>query len=141
MQLLLDTMVASELRKARHQATDPLFAAWAEATDLSDACLSVITVLEIERGVLLTARKDPATALVYAAWLENLEDAFRGRVLPVTERSAKLAASFHVPDPAPLADSLIAGIALEHELTIATRNIADFTRFQVPLLNPWEPPT
>ncbi|MDR1266060.1 MAG: type II toxin-antitoxin system VapC family toxin [Propionibacteriaceae bacterium] len=139
MSLLLDTMVASELRKARHAGTDPVFAAWAEAARLSDACVSVITIHELERGVLLVERKDPARGSVHRAWLDEFQTAFRSRVLPLTIRAARLAAAFHVPDPARLADSLIAGSAKEHGLTIATRNSADFARFGLPLTNPWEP--
>ncbi|MDR1430932.1 MAG: type II toxin-antitoxin system VapC family toxin [Propionibacteriaceae bacterium] len=139
MGLLLDTMVASELRKARHRSTDPNFAAWSESVRLDDAYLSVVTVYEMERGVLLIKRKDPASAAIYRTWLDDLEDAFRGRILQLTIQSAKFSAAFQVPVTAPFADSLIAGIAKENDLTIATRNTADFARFQVPLLNPWEP--
>jgi len=139
MPLLLDTMVASELRKAKHPSTDPHFAAWAAATDLTTAYLSVIALHEIERGVLLTARKDPATAAVYRAWLDGLEEAFAGRILPVTAAAAKLAAAFHVPVTAPLADSFVAGIAQAHAPPAPPRHTSDFARFNVPLLNPWQP--
>ena len=49
--------------------------------------------------------------------------------------------AFHVPNAAPLADSLVAGIAKEHGLTVVTRNTVDFTRFGVPLFNPWQSAT
>ena len=137
MGLLFDTMVASELRRARHPDQDPRFRSWAEATDLSDCFLSVITIHEIERGVLSTERKDPTRAMVYRIWLDNLSEAFLGRILPLTIRSARLAARFHIPDPAPLADALVAGIAQEHALTVVTRNTSDFHRFAIPVFNPW----
>jgi len=137
--LLLDTVVTSELRKVRHPGGDPVFAAWAESQDLSDAFVSVITIHEMERGVLLAERKDQAQGAVYRTWLENLQEAFYGRILPLTMDAAKLAAVFHVPDPAPLADSFIAGTAWERGLTVVTRNVADFSRFGVPFLNPWQP--
>lgn len=139
MRLLLDTMVASELRKARQPNVDPAFAAWAEVVDLSEAHLSVITLHEMARGVLLVQRRDPATAEIYRAWLDDLRDAFRGRILDVTQQAAELSAAFHVPDPAPFADALIAGTAMANDLRIATRNTADFARFGVDLVNPWEP--
>jgi predicted nucleic acid-binding protein len=106
---------------------------------LAQAFVSVVTVHEMERGVLLTARKDPARGAVYRAWLEDLLEAFEGRVLSLTSAAAKVAAAFHVPDPAPLADALIAGTAKEAGLTVATRNVSDFARFDVPLVNPWAP--
>ena len=136
--LLLDTMVTSELRRARHRDADPAFARWAASTDLTTAYVSVITLHEMWRGVRLTERKDPATGAVYRTWLEDLVEAFHGRVLDLTADAAVLSAAYHVPDPAPLADALIAGTAAVHGLTVATRNTADFRRFGVPLVNPWD---
>ena len=138
MRLLLDTNVTSELRRARRPGVDPAFAAWAAAVDLGDAYISVITVHEMMRGVLLTSRKDPAQGAVYRAWLDDLLDAFDGRTLGLTLDAALASAAFHIPDPAPLADAFIAGTAMVHGLTVATRNVADFARFGVPLVNPWE---
>lgn len=138
MGLLLDTVVTSELRRARHPGVDPAFAAWAESADLSQAFVSVISVHEMERGALLVERRDSAAGAVYRTWLDDLQEAFSGRVLELTATAAKIAAAFHVPDPAPLADSLIAGTAVEHGLTVVTRNTADFARFGVPLLDPWQ---
>ena len=139
MALLLDTVVTSELRRARRPGVDPAFGAWAESADLADAYVSVVTVHEMERGVLLVERKDPTRGAVYRAWLEDLMEAFSGRILPLTIEAARRAALFHVPDPAPLADALIAGTAQENGLTLVTRNTADFARFGIPLLNPWLP--
>jgi predicted nucleic acid-binding protein len=135
--LLLDTMVASELRRVRHRTADPGFASWAASVDLSSAFLSVITMHEMLRGVLLTERRDPATAVIYRTWLDDVLEAFQGRILDLTLRAAQIAAAYHIPDPAPLADALIAGTARAHGLTVATRNTSDFKRFGVPLMNPW----
>jgi predicted nucleic acid-binding protein len=137
-ELLLDTNVTSELRRARHRNADPHFAQWASSVRPDVAYVSVITLHEMQRGALLVERRDPATATVYRAWLDTLREAFRGRILDLDQDAALLAATFHVPDPAPLADALIAATASTHGLTVATRNVADFERFGVPLLNPWE---
>jgi len=139
MALLLDTVVTSELRRARQPGVDPAFGAWAESVDLADAYVSVITIHEMERGVLLVERQDPTRGVVYRAWLDDLVEAFASRILPLTMEAARRAALFHVPDPAPLADALIAGTAQEHGLTVVTRDTADFARFGVPLVNPWLP--
>jgi len=141
MALLLDTNIASELRRSRSQRADPRFAVWAASTDLTSAYVSVITLHEMRRGVLLTLRRDRAQGAVYQAWVDDLLDAFRGRILDVTVDVADRAAIYHVPDPAPFADALIAGTAAVHGLTVATRNTADFARFGVPLVNPWEGPS
>jgi predicted nucleic acid-binding protein len=138
--LLYDTNVTSELRRARHRGVDPNFARWAESADLGAAYVSVITIHEMVRGVLLTERRDPVAGTAYRAWLDDLLEAFHGRILGLDLEAAMAAAAFHVPDPAPLADALIAATASTHSLVVVTRNVADFRRFGVPLLNPWEPP-
>jgi len=138
MRWLLDTNVTSELRRARLPGVDNHFAAWAERTDLADAAISVVTIHEMMRGALLIERRDPAQAATYLSWLRVLMTAFDQRILDVSQEVAIVSARYHVPDPAPLADALIAGTAAVHELTVVTRNTADFARFGVPLLNPWE---
>jgi predicted nucleic acid-binding protein len=35
-------------------------------------------------------------------------------------------------------DAMIAATALEHKLIVVTRNVRDFARFDVPVLNPFE---
>jgi predicted nucleic acid-binding protein len=46
---------------------------------------------------------------------------------------------YHIPDPAPVRDALIAATAAVQGLTVATRNVSDFQRSGVDLINPWEP--
>jgi predicted nucleic acid-binding protein len=43
-----------------------------------------------------------------------------------------------VPDPHPPADSLIAATAIEHQLTLVTRNVRDFQGTAAHIINPWE---
>jgi predicted nucleic acid-binding protein len=50
---------------------------------------------------------------------------------------ARRAAALHIPDPQPHVDALIAATALEHRMTVVTRNTADFAPTGVPTLNPW----
>jgi len=138
MPFLYDANVASELRRARQPGCHAAFAAWAAKTDLSQSYLSVVTIHEMARGVMLTERKDPARGRAYRAWLDVLLGAFHGRILDLTLDAAIAAASYHVLNSAPLADALIAGTAAVNGLTVVTRNVADFARFGVPVLNPWE---
>ena len=65
---------------------------------------------------------------------------YAGRILSVTEAIARMAAPLHVPDPKPVPDSLIAATASVHGLTVATRNVADFARCGVAIVNPWDCP-
>ncbi|MGO3180594.1 MAG: hypothetical protein ACTIJR_13730 [Brevibacterium linens] len=69
---------------------------------------------------------------------EQVSEVFDRRILTVDAEVAVQASQLHVPDPMPDMDSLIAGTALAHSLTLVTRNIADFANIGVRLLNPWE---
>ena len=140
---LLDTNVVSEIRKAESRRADPQVVAWVDRLDTGAAYISVITIQELERGVLLTERRDPFTGSVLRNWLDNdVFEAFANRILSVDTEVARIAAGLHVPDPAPVADALIAATALAHRMTIVTRNTGDFKRFPgLKVLNPWNPTT
>ena len=69
---------------------------------------------------------------------ESVRPEFIGSVLPVNESVAIRCARLHVPDTRPERDALIAATALEHGLTVVTRNAADFKPTGVSLVNPWK---
>lgn len=131
--------MVSELRKVVSGRADPNVAAWARATPPGQLFISVVTLHELEDGVLLAERSDPRTGVILRRWLDDsVAHAFDGRVLPVDESVARLAASFHVPDPAPFRDALIGATAIVHGLVMVTRNEQDFVRFPgLRLLDPW----
>jgi hypothetical protein len=135
---LLDTNVVSELRKARSGKADVNVCTWAAGIPAADMFLSVISVLELETGVLLIERRDPTQGAVLRAWLDDhVLPAFAERILPVDVAVAQRCARLHVPAPSAERDALIAATALVHGLTVVTRNIADFQAAGVRLLNPW----
>jgi hypothetical protein len=136
---LLDTNVISELRKAGTRRIDRRVAAWEKATDPQLMFLSVITILELETGVLLLDRRDHRQAQIMRAWFdEKVLPVFAGRILSVDLAAALRCAPMHVPNPRPEADALIAGTALVHGMTVVTRNARDFKPMGVQVLNPWE---
>ena len=135
---LLDTNVVSELRKVRAGKADPNVARWADSVDASELYLSVISVQELEIGVLLVERRDAAQGAMLRTWLnDHVLPAFTGRILPVDTTVALRSARMHVPDPHPVRDGLIAATALVHGMTIVTRNVDDFIRSSAMVLNPW----
>lgn len=135
---VLDTNVISELRKAKSGKADPNVTAWAAGIPVNHLFLSVISVLELETGVLLVERRDPAQGAIIRAWLDDhVLPAFAGRVLAVDTIVAQRCAKLHVPDPRAERDALIAATALVHGMTVVTRNVADFEPTRVQIFNPW----
>jgi predicted nucleic acid-binding protein len=136
---LLDTNVVSELRKVRAGKANPNVARWADSVDANQLYLSVISVQELEIGVLLVERRDAAQGAMLRTWLnEHVLPAFAGRILPVDTKIALRSAHMHAPDPHPVRDGLIAATALIHGMTIVTRNVDDFIRTDGMVLNPWK---
>ncbi len=136
---LLDTNVLSELR--RRDRTDAHVAAWADAVDADMMFLSAITVLEIEFGSRLVARRDAVQGATLRQWIDGkVLPAFAGRILAVDTAVAQRCAALHVPDPRAERDALIAATALVHNLKVITRNTVDFKATGVALINPWEAP-
>ena len=136
---LLDTNVISELRKAKAGKADPNVAAWARTIPIGSLFLSVIVIQELEIGVLLAERRDPAKGAILRIWLDDhVLPSFSGRILPVDTAVARRSAALHVPDLRPVRDGLIAATGLIHGMTVVTRNETDFAPTGVSLLNPWQ---
>jgi predicted nucleic acid-binding protein len=136
---LLDTNVISELRKAKTGTADPSVTGWADDVPAALMFVSAISMLELELGVLLAERSDPAKGEVLRTWLDDsVVPAFAGRILDVDLIVARRAASLHVPDPAPFRDALIGATADVHGMVLVTRNVRDFERFdELEVSNPW----
>ncbi|OFZ66645.1 MAG: twitching motility protein PilT [Betaproteobacteria bacterium RBG_16_56_24] len=135
---VLDTNVVSELRKIRLGKADDRVAGWADSIDATDLYLSVITIQELEIGVLLAERCDPSQGAIFRAWLNgHVLPAFADRILAIDTAVAQRSARLHVPDPRPVRDGLIAATALVHGMTVVTRNVADFEPTGVSTFNPW----
>jgi predicted nucleic acid-binding protein len=135
---LLDTNVISELR--RRDRTNSNVLAWASPRPASSFFISAISILEIELGTQLVARRDAVQAAMLRDWIDQqILAQFEGRILAIDVSVAQQCAHLHVPDPRPERDALIAATALVHGLTVVTRNIADFEATGVALINPWQP--
>ena len=132
---LLDTDVVSELRKPRRNEN---VIAWIEPVSPADLFLSLITVVEIERGIERQRRNDPAFARELAIWLEATLRLYGERVLPLTINIARRWGKLSAEIGNTTLDLGIAATALEHGLTVVTRNVAHYERTGVPLVNPFE---
>ena len=135
---LLDTNVVAEMRKGRTRRANANVIAWADGISAARLFLSVISILEIEIGVLLSERRDPAQGTILRSWLDlHVMTAFAGRILPVDTAVVRQCATLHVPDKRPDRDALIASTALVHGMTVVTRNVSDFAPTGVGIINPW----
>ena len=139
MMYVLDTNVVSELRKVRAGKANPNVAAWAESVDAADLFVYVVTVMELELGILSIERNDATQGAVLRAWLEQqVLPEFSERTLPIDTAVAQRCARLHVPDKRGERDALIAATALVHGMAVVTRNVVDFLSTGVTTLNPWE---
>jgi predicted nucleic acid-binding protein len=134
---LLDTVVISELRKRR---PDAKVVEWFGSVRDDDLHLSAVTAVEIELGAERQRKIDPRFAEDLAHWLDFTVRAFGDRILPLTvqiaRRWGRLAAQIGHRE----LDLAIAATALEHGLTVVTRNVFHFTPTGVATLNPFDPP-
>ena len=130
---LIDTDVVSALRKRRRH---PEIARWVEAQRSADLYLSVVTVGEIERGIERQQRRDPVHAHALADWLDRLIALYDDRILAVDLSTARRWGRLSHLIGHEGADLLIAATALEHGLTVVTRNVRHFETTGVPVLDP-----
>ena len=136
---LLDTNIPSELTKPM---PEPRVSAWVDAQDNASLFLSVVSVGELRRGFTVLPQSKRRTQL--EQWFEqHLLPLFAGRILPITQsvgdRWGVLSGECQLRGtPLNMADGMIAATALEHGLTLVTRNVKDFAGLGVVLLNPWD---
>jgi predicted nucleic acid-binding protein len=133
---LIDTNVLSELRNRR---ADARVVAWMQARSRQSLYLSVLSLGEIRKGIEGVA--DPAFRQTLVDWLEvELPNYFVGRLLeidePIADRWGRVQAS--AGRTLPVIDGLLAATALQHDLTLVTRNARDFAGLGVQVVNPWE---
>lgn len=131
---LLDTNVVSELRKLRpHGAV----IAWIEGIADADLHLSAVTLGEIQAGIEMTREQDVAKAAELEAWADQVAASYN--VLAMDAATFRLWAKLmHRQSDSVYEDAMIAACARIHKLTVVTRNVGDFARFQVPLFNPFK---
>jgi toxin FitB len=136
---LLDTNCISESVRVR---PEPNVAKWMQAVDQGLLYLSVLTLGEIRKGLAGLPQGTRRARL--EAWLEvEIRARFYGRILPidsdVADRWGLLAAEVKRRGKTlATVDALLAATAIHHNLTVVTRNAADFAGLPLPVLNPWE---
>jgi predicted nucleic acid-binding protein len=136
---LIDTNCISEPFRTR---PDSRVLAWLQNADERLLYLSVLTIGEIRRGIALLPQSQRRARL--ETWLEaELLSRFSDRILPVTRAIADRwglldAALRRKGRSLPAVDGLLAATAMQHDLTVVSRNVADFSHAPVPVLDPWK---
>ena len=136
---LLDTNIVSELVKPKPEAN---VTEWVENTDESLLYLSVLTLGEIRRGIAALPQSRRRATL--EAWLDkDLRARFEGRILVIDQEVADrwgllTAAARNSGIVLPVIDGLLAATALEHNLTLVTRDTGQIPSISVVVFNPWE---
>jgi toxin FitB len=138
---LLDTNVVSLLSPSRIETAAGLITWLEKIEETAEFFLSVVTVHEIERGILLLERKGAtAKASNLRYWMDGLFLTYEDRILPidaaVSALSGKLEAeAFAAGHSHSMADALIAGTAKAHDLTVITQNLRHFEPFGISLIS------
>ena len=138
MSWLLDTCALSEYVR---KTPAPEVIRWLDEQDESSLFISVISLGEIEKGILKLRTSDPRRSQKLTAWLGKVEQRFAGRILPLDAAAlhvwAQIAATAELAgQPLPVMDGLIMATAQCHGLTVVTRNVQDFTLYPQ-VFNPW----
>jgi len=129
---LIDTNVLSEVRRRSAPAT-----AWLRAADPAELFLSVITIGEVVKGIAVRERSDPVAAAALGRWLNGLRRDYADRILPIDDAVATAWGQLMARRTFPVPDGLIAATARVRNLTLVTRNVADFAGAGVDVVNPW----
>lgn len=132
---LLDTNVLSELRK--RERCHARVRQWFATVEDDAVFLSVLVVGEVRRGIELIRRRDAVTAHGLDRWLRGLERRFEERILPVTVEICDRWGRIGLEQPLPPIDGLLAATALQHGLTLVTRNVTDAKRSGADVLDPF----
>lgn len=138
MSWLLDTCALSEYVK---KTPAPEVITWLDEQDETSLFISVITLGEIEKGILKLRATDPRRSQKLTAWLGKVEQRFASRILPLDTAAlhawAQFAAQAELAGRTlPVMDGLIMATAQCHGLTVVTRNVQDFGLFPQ-VFNPW----
>ena len=138
MSWLLDTCALSEYAK---RAPAPEVITWLDEQDEASLYLSVITIGEIEKGILKLRKTDSRRSQKLITWLSKVEQRFAGRILPLDTATlhvwAQIAAHTELAgQPLPVMDGLLMATAQCHGLTVVTRNVQDFALYPQ-VFNPW----
>ena len=130
---LIDTDVLSALRRRERY---PEVARWMSRQRAADLYLSVVSIGEIERGVIRQQRSNPDFARTLGLWLDSVITLYGEHILGVNLAIARRWGQLSARIGNDRADLLVAATALEHGLSVVTRNVRHFQPTGVDVIDP-----
>ena len=131
---LLDTNIVSELRKPRPYVG---VVSWLNKVSDTDLYLSAVTLGEIQAGIEITREQDDVKANMIENWAAQVSQTYN--VLSMDANTFRVWAKLmHKESNTVYEDAMIAATAIVHNLTVVTRNLRDFKRFEVQTFNPFD---
>lgn len=141
MRYLVDACAMSETVKPKR---DPGLVQWFAEVHENDLCMSVLTVAELEKGILKLPASRKKERLL--RWVQDdVKERFADRLLDVDLDVAVTWARIRAEaerkgSPPPVIDSLVAATAVAHDCAVVTRNIVHIERCGARVVNPWSKP-
>ncbi|MFN0127769.1 MAG: type II toxin-antitoxin system VapC family toxin, partial [Verrucomicrobiales bacterium] len=130
----------SEIRKGPARARPEVWNWWV-GMEHQELFLSVLTLGEIRKAIERLPSKDASQTLFLERWLDEVKHVFGARLIEVNVRVAERWGQLQAIRPLPEVDALLAASVLEHDLTLVTRNEADFAGLGIRVLNPFQSST
>ncbi|MFK7857150.1 MAG: type II toxin-antitoxin system VapC family toxin [Granulosicoccus sp.] len=135
---LIDTNIISELRKGDRTNRGVIEFFYNIKANKENCYLSVVTVGELRRGIeMIRHRGDLKQADALQEWYSMIINEYSRYILPIDQDVAALWADLRVPHHENILDKFIAATALLHSLHLVTRNVKDFEKTGVPVINPF----
>jgi toxin FitB len=134
---LLDTSVLSALRNPSDN--DAKLVEWASQQQVFNLYVSAISILELKLAILQKRKTNSAEGEVLNTWLQKqVLQGFKGRIVAFDAEMAEYCAALHVPNPKSERDAMIAATCLVNNMSLVTRNPADYKHIKIHTINPWE---
>lgn len=134
---LLDTSVLSALRNPSDE--DAKLVEWASQQQVFNLYASSISILELKLAILQKRKTNSVEGEALNTWLQKqVLQGFKGRIVAFDAEMAEYCAALHVPNPKSERDAMIAATCLVNNMSLVTRNPADYKHIKIQTINPWE---